>query len=63
MTVSGLTLPTCYAVCEMAVVVTRQEWHFEPAMCGVLSANKEPEAEGANRENPCRRFCSRANGR
>jgi hypothetical protein len=56
MTVSSLTLPTGDAVCEMAVVVTRQEWHFEPAVCGVLSANKEPEAEGADRKSPRRGF-------
>jgi hypothetical protein len=43
-------------VCEMAVVVARQERHFEPAVCGVLSTNKEPEAKGADRESPRRCF-------
>jgi hypothetical protein len=38
------------------MVMARQEWHFEPAVCGVLNANKEPEAEGADRESPHRRF-------
>jgi hypothetical protein len=45
-------LPTGYVVCEVAMVVARQERHFEPAVCGVLSTNKEPEAEGADRESP-----------
>jgi hypothetical protein len=43
-------------VCEMAVVVARQEWHFESSVCGVLSTNKEPEAESADRESPSRCF-------
>jgi hypothetical protein len=36
----------------MAMVVARQEWHFKPAVCGVLSTDKEPEAEGADRKSP-----------
>jgi hypothetical protein len=40
---------------EMAVVVTRQERHFEPSMCRVLGANKERKAESADCESPsCR---------
>jgi hypothetical protein len=38
----------------MAVVVTRQERHFEPSMCRVLGASKEPKAESADRESPSR---------
>jgi hypothetical protein len=49
-------LPTGYVVCEMAVVVTRQERHLEPAVCCVLSPNKKPEAKGADRESPRRCF-------
>jgi hypothetical protein len=29
----------------MAVMVTRQERHFEPSMCRVLGANKKPKGE------------------
>jgi hypothetical protein len=39
---------------EMAVVVTGQERHFEPSMCRVLGANKEPKAESADCESPVR---------
>jgi hypothetical protein len=38
----------------MAVMVTRQERHFEPSMCRVLGANKKPKAESADRESPSR---------
>jgi hypothetical protein len=38
----------------MAVVVTRQERHFEPSMCRVPGANKKPKAESADRESPSR---------
>ena len=40
---------------EMAVVVTRQERHFEPSVRRVLGTNKEPKAESADRESPSRR--------
>jgi hypothetical protein len=53
---SGRTLPTGNVVCEMAMVVARQERHFEPAVCSVLTTNKEPKTEGADRESPHRRF-------
>jgi hypothetical protein len=36
----------------MAVVVIRQERHFEPSVSRVLGADKEPEAESTNRESP-----------
>ena len=35
--------PTYRAGDEMAVVVTRQERHFEPSMCRVLGAKKKPK--------------------
>jgi hypothetical protein len=41
-------------VYEVPVVVTGQEWHFEPSVRRVLGANKEPKAESANRESPSR---------
>ncbi len=47
-------LPTGCVVSEMAVVVTRQERHFEPSMRRVLGANKKPKAESADRESPSR---------
>jgi hypothetical protein len=53
---NAIRLPTSHVVCEMAVVVAQQERHFEPAVCGVFSTNKEPEAEGADRESPRRGF-------
>ena len=45
-------LPTGRVVYEMAVMVTRQERHFELSMCRVLGANKKPKAESADRESP-----------
>jgi hypothetical protein len=39
---------------EMAVVVTRQERHFEHSMCRVLGSDKKPKAESADRESPSR---------
>jgi hypothetical protein len=56
-------LPTGRVAYEMAVVVIRQERHFEPSVSRVLGADKEPEAESTNRESPKPRRCSRANGR
>jgi hypothetical protein len=50
----SIPLPTSRVVYEMAVVLTRQERHFELAVCGVLGANKEPKAESADRESPRR---------
>ena len=47
-------LPTGHVVYEMAVVVTRQERHFEPSVRRVLGTNKEPNAESADRESPSR---------
>jgi hypothetical protein len=47
-------LPTGRVVYEVPVVVTGQEWHFEPSVRRVLGANKEPKAESANRESPSR---------
>jgi hypothetical protein len=41
-------------VYEIAVVVTRQERHFEPSVRRVLGTDKEPNAESANRESPGR---------
>jgi hypothetical protein len=36
----------------MSMVVTRQERHFEPSVRRVLTTDKEPNAESANRESP-----------
>ena len=36
----------------MAVVVIRQELHFEPSVRRILGTNKEPKAESADREGP-----------
>jgi hypothetical protein len=47
-------LPTGRVVYEIAVVVTRQERHFEPSVRRVLGTDKEPNAESANRESPGR---------
>jgi hypothetical protein len=47
-------LPTGRVVYEMVVVLTRHERHFEPAVCCVLSTNKEPKAECADRKRPGR---------
>jgi hypothetical protein len=47
-------LPTGRVVYEMAVMMTRQERHFEPSMCRVLGANKKPKAESADGESPSR---------
>jgi hypothetical protein len=47
-------LPTGRMVCELPVMVIRQEWYFEPSVRGVLGTNKEPKAEGADGEGPHR---------
>ena len=39
-------------VCELPMVVIRQERDFEPSLRGVLGTNKEPKAEGADRKRP-----------
>jgi hypothetical protein len=43
-------LQTGRVVCELPVVVIRQD--FEPSVHGVLGTNKEPKAEGADRKRP-----------
>jgi hypothetical protein len=39
-------------VCELPVVVIREEGDFEPPVRGVLGTNKEPKAEGGDRKRP-----------
>jgi hypothetical protein len=47
-------LSTGRMVCELPVVVIRQERDFEPSVHGVLGTNKEPKAKGADGEGPHR---------
>jgi hypothetical protein len=49
-----IPLPTGRVVYEMAVVVTRQERHFEPSMRRVLGAKKKTKAESGDRKSPSR---------
>jgi hypothetical protein len=41
-------------VCELPVMVIRQERDFESSVRGVLGTNKQPKAEGADRKCPGR---------
>ena len=41
-------------MCELPVVVIREERDFESPVRGILGTNKEPKAEGADRKRPGR---------
>ena len=50
----SMSLSTRRVVYEMAVVVIRQERHFEPSLRRVLGTNQKPKTESADRESPSR---------